>query len=521
MTYEENKRNRMENIGDDPIVFYTKGVQQPIGCHEELSLQLLPHIKQEEEEPQPLYVKEKEKEPQLLHIKEENEDTHLTLVKEEYEAPQLTHVKEEEEAQQLTREDEDPQLQLTKEVDPNPLHVKDNSQLPCVKVEDETPQLPHVKEEEEPQPLVHIEVEDLQPLLINVKENPNPLHIKEEGSHPQIPYVKEESEDAQPPHVKVEEEIQQTTRVNGQEEEADVDCSRIGPFCDQLALQDGSSQTVDRSDSAGAGGTVLRTMNAKLIVAVYEHPELFDKFSWQYRNRAKKNEAWQVVSKAVGVPEVICRRRWKGLRDTYLKCLKESKREKEKTSSSAAEPPKKWRYSASMSFLSPFVSTKGSSGNTAHGVEENGTAENWEAEVAHEDRPEAAGPSFDRGVLLDLLPEGEKEHPSVAPSATETEHPSVAPAAIESPPLGKTTCKRSAPGLETVEEIEEHLLNYLLRQCDSSPLKPPPSEDELFLLSMIPYLRQLPPQKKRLVKDQIQKLIYDASTRKLNLDKLE
>uniref|UniRef100_A0A8C1L5M1 BESS domain-containing protein n=1 Tax=Cyprinus carpio TaxID=7962 RepID=A0A8C1L5M1_CYPCA len=47
------------------------------------------------------------------------------------------------------------------------------------------------------------------------------------------------------------------------------------------------------------------------------------------------------------------------------------------------------------------------------------------------------------------------------------------------------------------------------------------TEDELFLLSLVPSLQRLPPQTKEFVKFQIHKLIYESSTVLLNLEQLE
>ena len=67
-----------------------------------------------------------------------------------------------------------------------------------------------------------------------------------------------------------------------------------------------------------------------------------------------------------------CRRKWKGLRDTYLR---ERRKEAGKRSGSAAGPFKKWRYSAILSFLDPFVTPRETSSNMGLGVEEDRIAE--------------------------------------------------------------------------------------------------------------------------------------------------
>ena len=61
------------------------------------------------------------------------------------------------------------------------------------------------------------------------------------------------------------------------------------------------------------------------------------------------------------------------MRDTYVK---ERKREKEeKRSGSAAGTNKKWRYSAVLSFIDPFVTPRKTTSNMVSWVEEDRTSE--------------------------------------------------------------------------------------------------------------------------------------------------
>uniref|UniRef100_A0A3B4Z1B4 MADF domain-containing protein n=1 Tax=Stegastes partitus TaxID=144197 RepID=A0A3B4Z1B4_9TELE len=87
-------------------------------------------------------------------------------------------------------------------------------------------------------------------------------------------------------------------------------------------------------------------------------------FSFFYRNRNKKELAWKKVSEEVGEPVESCK---KSLRDTYLK---ERRKETERRSGSAAETGKRWKHSAVLSFLDPFVTPRETSGNMEEVVEE-------------------------------------------------------------------------------------------------------------------------------------------------------
>ncbi|TNN80060.1 hypothetical protein EYF80_009711 [Liparis tanakae] len=90
--------------------------------------------------------------------------------------------------------------------------------------------------------------------------------------------------------------------------------------------------------------------------------------------------------------EEICRRRWKSLRDSFQR---EKRRESsEKHSGSAAQSTKKWKYSAVLSFLDPFIALRETSGNMGRRVVEGRTTESREEERAEA----AAGPSHRAGI---------------------------------------------------------------------------------------------------------------------------
>ncbi|XP_073803716.1 uncharacterized protein isoform X6 [Danio rerio] len=198
--------------------------------------------------------------------------------------------------------------------------------------------------------------------------------------------------------------------------------------------------------------------------------------------------------------EEVCRKKWKSLRDTYLK---ERRKETEKRSGSAAGSGKKWRFSAVLSFLDPFVSPRETSGNMERGGEESQPA-GYEGET--ETAAEGQSETDMTGSFL-----------SSEPGSTLPE-----PAAASASPLGPSTSaavptasRKRAHKRQREEppEVERQLLEAL-RNCPSSS---PHSEDELFLLSLLPTLQRLPPQTKEFVKFQIHKLISESSSVLFNL----
>ncbi|MED6288595.1 hypothetical protein CHARACLAT_028145 [Characodon lateralis] len=102
-------------------------------------------------------------------------------------------------------------------------------------------------------------------------------------------------------------------------------------------------------------------MEDKTIVAVCGKPELYDSTDYFYRDTYRKDLAWRTVSEETGVAEDVSRKKWKGLRDTYLK---ERRKELEKRrTGAAAGAGNKCRFSALFSFLAPFVALRPTTSN--------------------------------------------------------------------------------------------------------------------------------------------------------------
>ncbi|XP_077381478.1 uncharacterized protein LOC144021230 [Festucalex cinctus] len=117
--------------------------------------------------------------------------------------------------------------------------------------------------------------------------------------------------------------------------------------------------------------------------------------------------------------------------------------------------------------------------------------------MAQEDVPEASAQSeIDTEDESDLLGEGEEKPQSAAtPKRLSVE---------------MMNGKRSVTASDKESEILEQLLSLLKQHTNSAP-RPRPSEDELFLKSLVPSLQQVPPQHKERVKFEIHKLIYEAT----------
>ncbi|KAL3067606.1 hypothetical protein OYC64_017351 [Pagothenia borchgrevinki] len=237
-------------------------------------------------------------------------------------------------------------------------------------------------------------------------------------------------------------------------------------------------------------------MEEKIVVAVSGFPEIYDTMSYFYRYRNKKELAWRKISEQVGISEEVCRRKWKSLSDTYVK---ERKREKEdKRSGSAAGTNKKWKYSAVLSFLDPFVTPRKTTSNMVSGVEEDRTSEyGGEAQGA----------------------DGRDEHEFSEGSEAEEHHDATADAPAGPSGVGRAPRGRKRPRiLDNEKEVHERLLEALTMRGSGALPAAPLSEDEHFLQSLLPSLQRLPTQQKNFVKFKIHRSIYEASTVVLNLE---
>ncbi|KAM3595413.1 uncharacterized protein V6R79_023146 [Siganus canaliculatus] len=218
-----------------------------------------------------------------------------------------------------------------------------------------------------------------------------------------------------------------------------------------------------------------------------------------------------------------CRKRWKGLRDTYLK--ERRKKAEESRSGSAAGTGRGWKHSAVVSFLDPFVSPRETSSNMLRGVEEDLTAEYF--------HPSEAGPSEIRDTNYEWAEgesgeggEGEteeerdtaaEERPGERAGARAGEDAGAFSAAK---PPGKRAQKRRHVFGEG--EMDELIMSLLRQPPPPPPPQPAPQdEDEVFFKSLLPALKRLSQQQKETIKFQIHRFIFEASTYTSHYQQLE
>ena len=96
----------------------------------------------------------------------------------------------------------------------------------------------------------------------------------------------------------------------------------------------------------------------------------------------------------------VCRRRWKSLRDRYMRYKKNEKEGKK--SGSAAGRVDTWRFARVLSFLDPFVTPRETSSNLPLGAEEvegDGAPETPLSGAGEDEELEQAAASHNTGLL--------------------------------------------------------------------------------------------------------------------------
>ncbi|MEQ2292996.1 hypothetical protein AMECASPLE_028745 [Ameca splendens] len=143
--------------------------------------------------------------------------------------------------------------------------------------------------------------------------------------------------------------------------------------------------------------------------------------------------------------EDLCRKKWKGLRDTYLK---ERRKELEKRrSGAAAGAGKKWRFSAVLSFLDPFVAPRPTTSNMDQVKE---MAEDLSAPPPEEDTSEKKDTNGEDTE--------ERSTPSDAPAASSVSDSAPSSSAAAQPPVGRR--RRTVRPKEEPSEVERELSSW-------------------------------------------------------------
>ena len=88
-------------------------------------------------------------------------------------------------------------------------------------------------------------------------------------------------------------------------------------------------------------------MGESLIDLVRQYPALWDKQNSKYKDSNYKDAKWREIAETLGVPKDDAIKKWKSLRDTYVR----QKNIKGKSGDGLSDSKPRWKYYAIMSFL--------------------------------------------------------------------------------------------------------------------------------------------------------------------------
>ncbi|XP_005812867.1 uncharacterized protein LOC102222987 [Xiphophorus maculatus] len=254
-------------------------------------------------------------------------------------------------------------------------------------------------------------------------------------------------------------------------------------------------------------------MEDKLILAVFNYPELYNVTLPNYRCTESRINAWRNISMALGYPSHECKRKWKNLRDRYLKEVRmelKGKKQGEFVQS-------KWKYRQLMNFIAPFTGSRVGVTDICGNCDDHN---NPDHESGSGEGDTASSESTKTSLKVSTSPSDQK-----APLAFVTQLPALsqdteltqlAMVAKMSPvsqitPTSNTGRKRTLLP-ESASPQSTDLSNKWLVKEGGGPLpaRMRQDEDELFLLSFVPALKRLAPQKRCETKMKIQQIMYEA-----------
>ncbi|CAB1352858.1 unnamed protein product [Coregonus sp. 'balchen'] len=277
-------------------------------------------------------------------------------------------------------------------------------------------------------------------------------------------------------------------------------------------------------------------MDEKLILSVFNFPELYNTTLPDYRNGDTRSLAWRRISALTALPAEECKRKWKNLRDRYFKEVRQEKRSKEETGERTTS---RWKYRQLLNFLQPFIKPRNSNAdhdnqdspdtinkstqseikpvktlNTAlvNNMKTPTTQVGTMSQLAFVTQlsPAQQGTQMAQLAFLAKLPPGAQISPAPQPSSvpqlstyTTRKRPQTLQESPASPCSSSTPAKLSTKNRRLLAKEKDHRSDSTIpnRQCD---------EDEMFLLSFVPALKRLAPQKRCETKMKIQQIMYEA-----------
>ncbi|XP_061655827.1 uncharacterized protein LOC133490159 isoform X1 [Phyllopteryx taeniolatus] len=226
-------------------------------------------------------------------------------------------------------------------------------------------------------------------------------------------------------------------------------------------------------------------MDEKLIVSVFKYPVLYDATLVEYRCMDSRIIAWKNVSTLVGQPVDDCKRKWKNLRDHFIKELRKEVRSK----SQGELVSSRWKYRQQLNYLAPFCTPR----RRVPDLDQDRDRQRAPAGAEAETKPSDKADVLPVAKIPDVRSQSQVAfvYQLVSPGTRMPQSPqSVRNGGHNRPPSpAKWAKKEKGPSLDSDRSRDE---------------------DELFLLSFVPALKRLAPQKRYQTKLKIQQIMYEA-----------
>uniref|UniRef100_A0A672FWE9 BESS domain-containing protein n=1 Tax=Salarias fasciatus TaxID=181472 RepID=A0A672FWE9_SALFA len=226
--------------------------------------------------------------------------------------------------------------------------------------------------------------------------------------------------------------------------------------------------------------------SASLILSVFKYPELYNVTLPNYRCTESRASAWRSISSELGLSPEECKRKWKNMRDRYLKEIRteiKSKKQGEVIQS-------KWKYRQLMNFIAPFTGSRSGVADICGNDDDQDTP----------DMDSVDGETSLSEVIK--APQSITKIP-VSPPEIKSHMTFVSqiPSASQDTQLAQLAALAKMPSGQQMTPANNNGASFPARPRD---------EDELFLLSFVPALKRLAPQKRCETKMKIQQIMYEA-----------
>ncbi|XP_040914440.1 transcription factor Adf-1 [Toxotes jaculatrix] len=264
-------------------------------------------------------------------------------------------------------------------------------------------------------------------------------------------------------------------------------------------------------------------MDDNLILAVFKYPELYNVTLPNYRCTESRANAWRNISMLLGLPSEECKRKWKNMRDRYLKEVRmeiKSKKQGEIVQS-------RWKYRQLMNFIAPFTGSRSGVANICSNNDDD--QDNPDNESGSAEGETTSSEAIKTPQSINKVPVSQPDLKPQVPFVTQlpsmTQETQVAqlavmaklPSSSQITPISKIGRKRrlmqeslSPPSSQSTPQVHPNPTKWLVKDNATSFPNRPRDEDELFLLSFVPALKRLAPQKRCETKIKIQQIMYEA-----------